>query len=81
MRFEQTLVAVGLVEVYYREGRLDAAVGLVEEFLPILTSWGMHVEGLGMWMLFRDAVFRHATGRFALGEGAFRGMTLSFHRS
>jgi len=81
MHFEQTLVAVDLVEVYCLQGRLDAAVRLVEEFLPVLTSWGMHVEGLAMWMLFRDAVIRHATGRAALSEDAFRGMTLYFHRS
>lgn len=81
MHFEQTMVAIDLVEVYSLQGKLDAAITVSDDFLPVLTNWGMHVEGLAMWMLFRESLVRNAAQRTAVEESAFRGMALYFHRS
>jgi tetratricopeptide (TPR) repeat protein len=79
MHYEQTIAAIDLVQVYSLRGNFEAAVQLVNDFLPVLQSWGMHGEGQAMWLLFRNQIIEHARMRVALEEAAFRGMTRYFH--
>jgi tetratricopeptide (TPR) repeat protein len=53
---ELTLVSLELAEVYVARGKHAEAAELVEEFLPLLEGWGMHAEGLAMWLLLQKAV-------------------------
>jgi tetratricopeptide (TPR) repeat protein len=53
---ELTLLSLDLAEVYVARGKHDDASQLVAEFLPMLRSWGMHAEGLAMWLLLQKAV-------------------------
>ncbi len=53
---ELTLVSLELAEVYVTRGKHEAAAELVEELLPLLRGWGMHTEGLALWLLMTQAV-------------------------
>ncbi len=53
---ELTLVSLELAEVYVARGKHEEAAELVEEFLPLLRGWGMHAEGLALWLLMQQAV-------------------------
>ncbi|HEV2852551.1 MAG TPA: tetratricopeptide repeat protein [Thermoanaerobaculia bacterium] len=53
---ELTLVSLELAEVYVARGKHEEAAELVEEFLPLLRDWGMHAEGLALWLLMHQAV-------------------------
>lgn len=53
---ELTLVSLDLAEVYVTRGKHEEAAELVEEFLPLLRDWGMHAEGLALWLLMQRAV-------------------------
>lgn len=81
MRYEQTIVSIDLAEAYSAQGKLEEAVRLVTDFLPVLRSWGMHAEGLAMWKVFRDSIVEHARRRMALAAEAFRSITQYFYRS
>jgi tetratricopeptide (TPR) repeat protein len=56
---ELTLVSIDLAEVYVERGKHEEAVELIEEFVPLLEGWGMHAEGLAMWLLMQKAVQEH----------------------
>jgi len=81
MRYEQTLAAIDLVQVYSLRGSFDAAVKLATDFQPVLEGWGMHREGQAMWLLFRNQVAEHAKLSLAVEESAFRGIARYFHRA
>lgn len=81
MQYEQTIVSIDLAEVYSVQGKLEEAVTLVTDFLPVLRGWGMHAEGLAMWKVFSDSVVEHARQRIAVAAEAFRTITLYFYRS
>ncbi len=81
MRYEQTIVSIDLAEAYSAEGKLEEAVKLVTDFLPVLRSWGMHAEGLAMWKVFSDSIVEHARRHIAVAAEAFRSITLYFYRS
>ncbi|HEV2845092.1 MAG TPA: hypothetical protein VG477_09630 [Thermoanaerobaculia bacterium] len=81
MQYELTIVSIDLAEVYSAEGKLEEAVRVVTDFLPVLRAWGMHAEGLAMWKVFRDSVIEHARRNLALAAEDFRAITLYFHRS
>lgn len=81
MRYEQTIVSIDLAEVYSAQGKLQEAVKLVTDFLPVLRSWGMHAEGLAMWKVFSDSIVEHARRRIAVAAEAFRSITLYYYRS
>ena len=53
---ELTLVSLDLAEVYVARGKHEEALELVEEFVPLLQGWGMHAEGLALWLLMQKAV-------------------------
>ena len=53
---ELTLLSIDLAEVYTARGKHEDAAQIVAEFLPMLRSWGMHTEGLAMWLLLQEAV-------------------------
>lgn len=53
---ELTLVSLDLAEVYVARGKHEEALELVEEFVPLLQGWGMHAEGLAVWLLMHNAV-------------------------
>ena len=42
--------------MYVTRGKHEEAAELVEEFLPLLRGWGMHAEGLALWLLMQQAV-------------------------
>lgn len=44
------------MEVYVARGKHEEASELVEEFAPLLKGWGLHAEGLAMWLLMQRAV-------------------------
>ena len=78
-----TLLSIDLAEeVQVARGRHAEAVRLVREVHPLLQSWGMHTEGLALWLLFqeslaagriRDDTFRHmASTSAAPGSGLWR---------
>jgi tetratricopeptide (TPR) repeat protein len=48
---ELTLLSLDLAEVYVTRGKHEEALELVEEFVPLLQEWGMHAEGIAMWLL------------------------------
>ncbi len=49
----------------------DVQIGrLVREVHPLLQSWGMHTEGLALWLLFQESL---AAGR--IREDSFRRIT------
>ncbi|HVR99837.1 MAG TPA: hypothetical protein VMW27_24650 [Thermoanaerobaculia bacterium] len=81
MHFELTLLSIDLAEVYSAQRRFKPAVQLVEELLPVLEAWGMHREGLAMWMLFSDAVIRHAREKVALDAAIFQQVAQYFQRA
>ena len=81
MHLEQTLVSIDLAEAYSAEGKLEEAVKLVTDFLPVLRSWGMHSEGLAMWKVFSDSIVEHARRHLAVAAEAFRSITLYFYHS
>ena len=81
MQYELTLLSIDLAEVYSARRKFKPAAELVNEFLPILEGWGMHREGLAMWMLFRDAVLEHATERAVLDVAVFRRVASYFLRA
>jgi len=54
--FELTLLSIDLAEVYVAREKHEEALELVEEFGPMLQDWGMHTEGLAMWLLLQKAV-------------------------
>jgi tetratricopeptide (TPR) repeat protein len=53
---ELTLLSLDLAEVYVTRGKHEEALELVEEFGPLLRGWGMHAEGLALWLLMEKAV-------------------------
>jgi tetratricopeptide (TPR) repeat protein len=53
---ELTLLSIDLAEVYVAREKHEEALELVEEFGPMLQEWGMHTEGLMMWLLLQKAV-------------------------
>ena len=73
---ELTLLSLDLAEVYVVRGKHDDASQLVAEFLPVLRSWGMHAEGLAMWLLLQKAV-QSRTAQAA----TFRSVTEYMHRA
>jgi tetratricopeptide (TPR) repeat protein len=79
--YEQTLLSIELAEVYSAQGKWSEAIRLVEDFYPVLESWGMHREGLAFWIVFRDSLASHATMKVALDVAAFRGAELYYHRA
>ncbi|HKH46868.1 MAG TPA: hypothetical protein VKM72_19590 [Thermoanaerobaculia bacterium] len=81
MHYEQTIASIDLVQVYSLRGNHDAAVRLVNEYLPVLEGWGMHAEGQAMWLLFRNQIHEHAQMKLALEEAAFRGIAVYYHRA
>lgn len=81
MLYELTISSIDLAEVYSAEGKLEEAVRLVSDFLPVLRTWGMHAEGLAMWKIFRDSIAEHARRQVALAADDFRAISLYFHRS
>lgn len=81
MHYEQTIASIDLVQVYSLRGNHEAAVQLVNEYLPVLEGWGMHAEGQAMWMLFRNQIAEHARMRIVLEEVAFRGISVYYHRA
>jgi tetratricopeptide (TPR) repeat protein len=81
MHYEQTVVAIDLAETLSAGGKFAMAVNLVREFLPVLRSWGMHSEGLAMWLLFEKALTEHARMNVAAGAEAFKAVASYFHRS
>lgn len=54
--FELTLLSIDLAEVYVAREKHEEALDLIEEFGPMLQEWGMHTEGLAMWLLLQTAV-------------------------
>lgn len=44
--------------------------------MPLLKAWGMHAEGLALWLLLKNAVQEQRAG-----EAVFRGMTEYFNRA
>jgi tetratricopeptide (TPR) repeat protein len=81
MHYELTLLSIDLAEVYSARGKFSPAVQLVEEFFPLLQSWGMHREGLAMWILFRDAMTEHARQQVALDAAIFHQVASYFLRA
>jgi tetratricopeptide (TPR) repeat protein len=53
---ELTLLSIDLAEVYVARGKHEEALELVEELTPLLQEWGMHAEGLALWLLMQRAV-------------------------
>ncbi len=58
-----------LAEVQIARGHDAEAVYLVHQIYPLLQSWGMHTEGLALWLLFQESL---AGGR--IREDTFRRM-------
>lgn len=71
-----TLLSIDLAEVLVARGKHLEAVRLVREVHPLLRSWGMHSEGLALWLLFQETL---AAGR--LREDTFRRMTEYLRRA
>jgi len=61
--------SIDLAEVQAARGRQAEAVRLVREVQPLLQSWGMHTEGLALWLLFQESL---AAGR--IRDDTFRRM-------
>jgi tetratricopeptide (TPR) repeat protein len=59
---ELTLLSLDLAEVYVAQGKHEEALELVEEFGPLLQEWGMHAEGLAMWLLLERSVRERRAG-------------------
>jgi tetratricopeptide (TPR) repeat protein len=53
---ELTLVSLDLAEVCVAQGKHDDALELVARFGPLLEGWGMHTQGLALWLLMQEAV-------------------------
>lgn len=73
---ELTLLSLDLAEIYVARGKHDDAAQLVAEFLPMLKSWGMHTEGLAMWLLLQKAVQTRSAH-----AATFRSMTEYMYRA
>jgi len=50
------LLSIDLAEVQVARGRQAEAVRLVREVHPLLQRWGMHTEGLALWLLFQESL-------------------------
>jgi len=68
-----TLLSIDLAAIYVERDKLGAGLELLAEVYGLLAGWGMHSEGLGIWMLMQKAlvkrtakatVFREATRYF-----------------
>jgi tetratricopeptide (TPR) repeat protein len=55
---EAALVALELAEVQVARGKAAEARRLVREVHPLLKQWGLHAEGLAVWLLLRQALAR-----------------------
>ena len=73
---ELTLISVELAEVHVARGQHEEAARLVEDFLPLLRAWGLHAEGLALWLLMQKAI-RERRARADL----FRRMADYLHRA
>lgn len=71
-----TLLSIDLAEVQIARGRHAEAVRLVREVQPLLQSWGMHTEGLALWLLFQESL---AAGR--IRDDTFRHMAMYVRRA
>lgn len=81
MHYELTLVSIDLAEVYVAQRKFEPATRLMDDFYPVLKSWGMHAEGLAVWLLLRDAVAKHAEEKKILEAAAFRQTAQYYHRA
>ncbi|HEX6902238.1 MAG TPA: tetratricopeptide repeat protein [Thermoanaerobaculia bacterium] len=73
---ELTLLSIDLAEVYVARGKHEEAMELAEDLMPLLEGWGMHAEGLAMWLLMERAIQERQA------EGAlFRRMAEYIHRA
>lgn len=73
---ELTLLSIDLAEVYVARGKHEEAMELAEDLMPLLEGWGMHAEGLAMWLLMERAIQERRA------EGAlFRRMAEYIHRA
>jgi tetratricopeptide (TPR) repeat protein len=68
-----TLISIDLAAIYVERDKLDAGLELLSQVYGLLSEWGMHSEGLGIWLLMQRAlakrsakatVFREATRYF-----------------
>ena len=71
-----TLLSIDLAEVQVARGRHAEAVRLVREVHPLLPRWGMHTEGLALWLLFQESL---AAGR--IRDDSFRHMAMYVRRA
>ena len=81
MPFELTLVTIDLAEAYSARRRFKRAMQLARDFYPVLQGWGMHTEGLAVWMIFREALGKQARDRLAMGAAAFENAAQYYHRA
>ncbi|HSG40439.1 MAG TPA: hypothetical protein VLE27_12435 [Thermoanaerobaculia bacterium] len=50
------MLSIDLAEVYVARGKHEEALELAEDLMPLLEGWGMHAEGLAMWLLMQRAI-------------------------
>jgi tetratricopeptide (TPR) repeat protein len=58
LNHELVLLSIDLAEVLVRKGQPNRAAELVEECVPILTSWRIHTDALAAWIVFQQALAR-----------------------
>jgi hypothetical protein len=73
---ELTLLSLDLAEVYVAQEKHETAQGLIQGLLPRLQSWGMHQEGLAVWLLLLESM-----GRGSARAAAFQRVSEYIHRA
>lgn len=74
--YSLTLLCLDLAEVHVARGKLEQATEVDRDHFPLLRSWGLHTEGLALWMLLRDSLAART-----IQEGLFRQMGEYLHRA
>jgi tetratricopeptide (TPR) repeat protein len=68
------MVAVDLLESLTAQGKSQESLALASQALPLLSSYGLHAEGLEVWLLLTHTLKRRAVeaGAFAKASAYFR---------
>jgi len=69
-RHSLTLLSIDLAATYVEGGKLDAALELLSRVYALLAEWGMHSEGLGIWMLMQKALVKRTAKATVFREAA-----------